>query len=113
MVDRDPFDQHVKHVKALEAVGIPPPPDWAKVHVRLNDFLRLKTLARDRLIDAIAEGDGDVVALRTPTPRPRSRQRLIARLSVPCTTSCCSSTAGTPARTTRNSPSSSTLPQRN
>ena len=64
MVDRDPFAEHVKHVKTIEAVGISPPPDWAKVHVRLTDFLQLKTPTRDRLVDAIVEGDGDVVALR-------------------------------------------------
>ena len=42
MVDRDAFTEHVKHVKALEAVGISPPSEWTKVHQRLTDFLRLK-----------------------------------------------------------------------
>jgi hypothetical protein len=34
------------------------------VHQRLVDFLRLKSPSRDKLIAAIAEGDGDVAALR-------------------------------------------------
>ena len=64
MVDRDPFTEFVKNVKTLEAVGISPPPDWTNVHQRLVDFLRLKRPSRDKLIAAIAEGDGDVAALR-------------------------------------------------
>lgn len=37
-----------------------------KVHQRLVDFLRLKSPSRDKLIAAIAEGDGDGAALRAP-----------------------------------------------
>ena len=45
-------------------MGISPRPDWTKVYQRLVDLLRLKSPSRDKLIAAIAEGDGDVAALR-------------------------------------------------
>jgi hypothetical protein len=105
--------ERAKNVKTREAVGISPRPDWTKVHQRLVDFLRLKSPSRDKLIAAIAEGDGDIAALRAHAYAEATVGPLTARLSPVCTTNSCSSTPATPARITRNLPTSSKLPQRN
>ena len=64
MIERDPYTEHVKNVKALAAVGISPPAEWTAMHQRLTDYLGLNTPVRAQLIDAIGEGKGDIAALR-------------------------------------------------
>ena len=63
-VERDQYTEHVKDVKALEAVGISPPTEWTAMHKRLTEYLALDTPVRAKLIDAIGEGKGDIAALR-------------------------------------------------
>ena len=62
-VEKDMFNEHVKRVRALEQAGIAPPDEWAAVRRRFSEFLAMKTPARQRLIEAIIDPDGEDIAV--------------------------------------------------
>ena len=62
-VERDAYNEHTKRVRALEQAGIAPPDEWVAVRRRFDEFLALKTPARQRLIEAIIDPDGEDIAV--------------------------------------------------
>jgi hypothetical protein len=55
-IRRHPLDIHAEHVRAVEAAGVTPPPEWTALKERITAFNRMATPCRDHLIDAVIAG---------------------------------------------------------
>ena len=58
-VEKDMYSEHTRRVQALERAGIAAPDEWTAARQRLDAFMSLKYPARQRLIEAIIDPDGE------------------------------------------------------